>query len=254
MLGLLDEADSEQDARELVRRHLSSGRAGKWMLIIDIADNTDALKGTGESKGILSYLPESDSGLTLFTTRDKKTAQALPSQHNIHVEKMTTATASDLFKKAVTREAMKNDGAADSTLTNDEAATLDLLEELDCLPLAITQATSYIRCNVVSIREYVSHLRRTNQNLIYILSEVMRDQTRSKLAVNAVAMTWLVSFNRILQGDAAAAKLLQFISCIEWKAIPLYILPRVQPEARMTTAIGTLCAYFFLGRRNDSQT
>ena len=86
------------------------------------------------------------------------------------------------------------------------------------------------------------------------MSEEMGDDTRDKYAANAVAKTWLVSFDQIVRQDADAAHLLQYMSCIEWKAIPRSILPVIEPEARMTTAIGILWSYSFITTRNDSKT
>jgi hypothetical protein len=68
---------------------------------------------------------------------------------------------------------------------------------------------------------------------------------------NAVAKTWTITFNKILEYDTLAADLLAFISCIEWRAIPYSILLAAHPEARLAGAIGTLCSYSFLERRDD---
>ena len=65
---------------------------------------------------------------------------------------------------------------------------------------------------------------------------------------------WVVSFDRILERDSVAADLLIFMSCIEWKAIPRSILPRVQPEVSMEDAIGTLYEYSFVVRRRDEES
>ena len=69
-----------------------------------------------------------------------------------------------------------------------------------------------------------------------------------------MATTWVVSFSQIRERDAAAADLLAFMSCIEWKAIPRSLLPRTQLESeiQMEEAIGTLCGYSFLALRGGS--
>jgi tetratricopeptide (TPR) repeat protein len=244
VLGILRAEDSKEDAKELVQRHLSAERAGKWMLVVDNADNVEVVKGSDGEKGILDYLPKSELGLTVFTTRDKKTANALAGNSTVDVNKLQLTTASDLFKKMLTRK----------DLLYNKAVINKLLEELDCLPLAITQAAAYINCNPVSVEEYLGHVEGTEPNLVYIMSEEMGDHTRHKHAANAVAKTWLVSFDQIVRQNADAALLLQYMSCIEWKAIPRSILPVIEPEARMTTAIGTLWSYSFITTRNGSQT
>jgi hypothetical protein len=244
VLGILGAEDGKEDAKELIQRHLSKEIAGKWMLVVDNADNVEVMKGSVGEKGILDYLPKSELGFTLFTTRDKKTAHALAGNSTADVEKLNVRTASDLFKKMLTRKDLLYEGAVVNKL----------LVELDCLPLAITQAAAYINVNPVSVNEYLGHLRGTESNLVYIMSEEMSDHTRCKHAANAVAKTWLVSFDQIVRQDADAARLLQYMSCIEWKAIPRSVLPVIEPEAQMTTAIGTLWSYSFISTRNDSQT
>jgi len=244
VLEILGAEGDKEDVREQVQRHLSSERAGKWMLIVDNTDDMEVLEGLDGETGLIDYLPENDSGLILFTTRDKTTAQALASNSILDVEKLDLATASDLFKKMLTRK----------DLSYEEAIIVELLQELDCLPLAITQAAAYVNCNAISVEGYLKLLRSTEQDLIFIMSKEMRDSTRYKHAANAVAKTWLVSFDQIVRQDAHAASLLQYMSWIDWKAIPRSILPTIEPEARMTSAIGTLWSYSFITTRSDGKT
>lgn len=244
VLGIHGTEDGKKDVKELIQRCLSAERAGKWMLVVDNADDMEILEGSDGNKGILDYLPKSKSGLTLFTTRDKETAHTLTGNSIVNVEKLNVAMASNLFKKMLTRK----------DLFYEEAIIDELLGELDCLPLAITQAAAYINKNPISINEYLGHLRGTESNLLYIMSKEIRDCTRYKHSANAVARTWLVSFDQIVRRDVDAADLLQYMSCIEWKAIPESILPVIEPKARMTDAVGTLWSYSFITTRTDGRT
>ncbi len=83
-----------------------------------------------------------------------------------------------------------------------------------------------------------------------MMSRQFQDSTRYPGSQNAVATTWLVSFNQISKSDSAAAELLSFLSLIEPKAIPQSILPGSGSE-QMVHAIGTLCGYAFVTRRGD---
>ena len=74
-----------------------------------------------------------------------------------------------------------------------------------------------------------------------LLSREFHDSTRYNSSPNAVATTWLVSFDQIRKSDPAAAHLLSFISQIEAKAIPQSILPGLESEEQMVNAVGTLC-------------
>lgn len=242
--GMLRTEHGKRDVKELVQQHLSAEKAGRWMLFVDNADNLEVMEGSNGKKGILDYLPQSALGLTVFTTRDKKTAHALAGNSILDVEKLDVTTAFELFTKMLTRE----------DLSYEEPVVHKLLLELDCLPLAITQAAAYININPISINEYLGHLQGTESNLIHIMNEEMRDHTRYKHAATAIAKTWLVSFEQIVRQDAHAASLLQYMSWIDWKAIPRSILPAIEPEARMTSAIGTLWSYSFITTRSDGKT
>jgi tetratricopeptide (TPR) repeat protein len=241
----IPQAGKEEDPKELVRQWLSAGRAGRWLLVLDNADDADILFKTGRSKGVVDYLPESEQGVVVYTTRTQEVAVSLTRGDVMELGPMNRQDAAGILEELL----IKKD------LLRDDAATTQLLDELTCLPLAIAQAAAYLNMNKMSsIAKYLRLLRKTEQDVISLISKEFRDDTRYRNSVNAVATTWVVSFNQIRERDAAAAGLLAFMSCVEWKAIPRSLLPSVQPEARMEEAIGTLCGYSFLARREvDSQ-
>jgi tetratricopeptide (TPR) repeat protein len=248
-LDISGTADEKEDVKQLVKQHLSNKAVGKWLLIIDNADDTNLVFGTGKLEGIADFLPQSENGLILFTTRYQEVAVLLECRDIIEVEEMTQKEAISFLKNCLAQ----NSHARKQMLNNDTAA-IELLEELTYLPLAIAQAAAYLNRNkTLSISGYLRLLQNTEQDFISLLSHEFRDSTRyhDKKTANAVAKTWLVSFDQIRAHDTIAAGLLSFISCIEPKAIPRSILPAVQPEERMIRAIGTLCGYSFLAKRGD---
>ncbi|PVH98334.1 TPR-like protein [Periconia macrospinosa] len=208
-------SQKEEDVKDVVRQRLSSARAGKWLLVLDNADDSDILFGTAGSHGIVDYLPESEEGMTVYTTR--------------------------IMDVAV-------------SLTRGDTATKELLDELVYLPLAIAQAAAYLNRNRMTIAKYLHLLRNTEQGLVSLMSREFRDDTRYKGSDNAVAATWVVSFSQIQTEAPVAADLLAFMSCIEWKAIPRSLLPEVLSEEQMENAIGTLCGYSFLVRRKNAES
>jgi len=243
LLGMDLAADGKEDVKELVKRQLSTDAAGKWLLVVDNADDMGVLEGSNGRDGLLEHLPESDFGLIVFTTRSYGVAQSLVGSDVVEIDKMTETEAVDVMRRTLVRE----------ELLHDIRGTTELLLELDYLPLAITQATAYINRNKVSLSAYLNLLRGTEQDVVHVMSTEIRDSTRYKQAANAVATTWLVSFRQILDLDGDAATLLQYMACIEWKSIPHSILPPVRPAARMEDAIGTLCSYSFVTRRDDEK-
>ncbi|PVH93672.1 TPR-like protein [Periconia macrospinosa] len=241
-LHIPQEAGGEEDVKELVRQHLSSARAGRWLLVLDNADDSDILFGTAGSGGIVDYLPESEEGVTVYTTRILDVAVSLTRSDVLELGAMNPQDAAHFLEKSLVSKDLR-----------DEAATKELLDELTCLPLAIAQAAAYLNRNRMSIAKYLHLLRNTEQDVVGLMSREFRDDTRYKNSANAVATTWVVSFSQIRAHDAVAADLLAFMSCVEWKAIPRSLLPSVQPEERMEEAIGTLCGYSFLLRREDGE-
>ncbi|KAF1926681.1 uncharacterized protein M421DRAFT_422655 [Didymella exigua CBS 183.55] len=159
---------------------------------------------------------------------------------------MSRQDATDFFTKSLVRRDLLRDDAATPKLLD------ELLDELTDLPLAIAQAAAYLNKNRMSISKYMQLLRSTEQDLVCVMSREFRDDTRYKGSANAVATTWVVSFSQIRKHDAVAADLLGFMSCVEWKAIPRSLLPSAQSEGRVEEAIGTLCGYSFLTRRDNN--
>ena len=236
--------DNDENPMESVRRYLSSEEAGPWLLIADNADDRDMLLGSSDTPGgILENLPQSERGLTLFTSRSREVGVAVAGKDVVELYEMNPQEAESFLEKSLIRRDM----------LSDSATTTRLLKELTYLPLAITQATAYLNINQVSIAEYLRLLRATEQDMAHLMSRQFRDNTRYKDSQNAVATTWLVSFEQIRKSDNVAAELLSFISCIEPKAIPQSILPSLGSEEQMVRAIGTLRGYAFVVRRGDEE-
>ncbi|KAI1746899.1 hypothetical protein F4782DRAFT_522988 [Xylaria castorea] len=235
----------DEDLKEAVRRYLESEQAEKWLLIVDNADDMGILFGLSDKPGGISkYLPERDNGLTLFTTRSREVAVAIAGSDVIDLHEMSKEEATEFMNKTL----------VDKDLLQDEAITEELVQDLTCLPLAIAQAAAYLNQNQMPIKKYLALLRNTEQNLVKLMSREFHDNTRYQGSQNAVATTWLVSFDHIRRSDPNAAKLLSFVSFIEPKAIPQSILPGPLVEEEMEHAIGVLCGYAFLVRRGHENT
>ncbi len=183
---------------------------------------------------ITQYLPESDGGLVLVTTRSRDVALSVADEGLVELHEMSPCEAKSVLQRWLTMEDLE-----------DNAAVEELLNELTYLPLAITQAAAYLKRNQISIATYLKLLRGTEKDMISLMSSEFHGSN------NAVATTWLVSFDQIRRSDPAAAAILSFISQIEPKAIPQSILPGVGSKVQMVDAIGTLCGYAFLGSRGE---
>ncbi|KAJ5649352.1 uncharacterized protein N7484_003075 [Penicillium longicatenatum] len=235
----IHKATDDETVMQLVQRYLSSEAAGPWLLIVDNADNLELLFGSADVPGLYGYLPDSRSGVMLLTTRSREVAVSFAERDIIEIQKMMPAEATALFEKVV-----------DKALLCGRQSTAQLLEELNLLPLAITQAAAYMNRNNILTSRYLELMHGTEHDRIGLMSRHFHDHTRYP---DTVATTWLISFKRIRESDAAAAELLAFISFIEPKAIPRSLLPPLCSEEQMEFAIGTLCDYAFMTKRDDGK-
>ncbi|KAL0937181.1 phosphorylase superfamily protein [Colletotrichum truncatum] len=244
-LGIRPESEGD-DIKTCVRRYLCSKKAGNWLLVIDNADDMETLYGLSDGQsGLMNYLPQSENGITLFTTRLKELAMSVADDAFVELDAMNQDEAKSLLKKCVLRP----------QLLRDDDSVLELLGFLTYLPLAITQASAYLNRNPsMSIARYLQLLRGTEQTRTSTLSREFRDSTRYPNTPNAIATTWQVSFEQIRQTDSHATSILYFISRIEPKLIPFSILPRSGSEEETEYAIGTLTSYAFLIYRDETQT
>ena len=233
---------TQEDSKKAVQRYLSSASAGRWLMIVDNCDDEEVLFGIpGKERGMISYLPQSINGRTLFTTRHRERAVSLAGSDVVEIQELDKTEAETFLAKSLTQQ----------DLLKDHTSITALLHELAFLPLAIAQAAAYLNAMQISIREYLSLLRNTEQDMVSLLSREFRDDTRYENSQNAVAATWLISFDQMRRSDPVAADILSFLSCVENKAVPRSILPAVKPAEQMTHALGTLRAYTFLIQRGD---
>ncbi|KAK4248963.1 putative kinesin light chain [Corynascus novoguineensis] len=218
---------------------------GPWLLVVDNADDMNVLFGSADMPGGISeYLPESDNGLILFTTRSREIAVSVSGGDMIELYELDPPEAVECLANSLIQKDM----------LRDEAAAVELLKELTYLPLAITQAVAYINIKQVPFSEYVELVHGTQEDVLGLMSREFRDNTRYPGSQNTVATTWLVSFKQIRESHKAAADLLSFISCIEPKGIPQSLLPGyTKSTEQLVDTIGTLCSYAFLTRRGDSK-
>ncbi len=167
-LAIRKTADDE-DPRQTVQRHLSSEAAGKWLLIVNNADDLELLFGCSDKPGgINKYLQVHKDGLILFTTRSQEVAVSVAGGDMVELHEMDLQEAKRFWGESLIRK----------ELLHDEALTTTLLGKLTYLPLAITQAAAYINIKKVPIVEYLKRLDGTEQDVINLMSKEFPDNIR----------------------------------------------------------------------------
>jgi hypothetical protein len=232
------------NAVEAVRQYLSSKAAGKWLLVVDNADDVQTIMGSkGGDDGLYRSLPQSDQGQILFTTRYRKVAVSVAGRDILDVPAMSRDEARSYFKESLIQE---------MSSTDDEVMS-HLLILLAHLPLAITQAAAYMNENQIPLTEYLQLFENTDRDRIELLSAEFQDDTRYEQTQDPVATTWFISFNQIRRDNEFASRILMFLAYVEPKAVPQSMLPEGESQQQLTQAIGTLCGYRFLDRRESSE-
>ncbi|KAK1238238.1 hypothetical protein MKX08_002817 [Trichoderma sp. CBMAI-0020] len=232
--------DDKADVKKLVQDYLSGDGAGQWLLVIDNADDISMWidQPTRDSSRLIDYLPKSQYGSIIFTTRDKKAAVKLagPASRNVvEISELDESGAKQLLQKYLSED-----------LLNDQQHMKALLDELCNLPLAITQAAAYINANGVDLATYLSLLDDQEDVVVDLLSENFEDEGRYRDLKNPVATTWLISFEQVRQRDPLAADYLSFMACVDAKDIPQSLLPPGPSRKKEIDAIGTLQGYSFI--------
>lgn len=193
-LALPEEA--EEDQRKTVAAVLRwLNRHEGWLLIFDNVENLSLIK---------SFLPASDQGAILLTTR----LQSLGTlAQRLALPPMTIQEGSDFLLARTNR---KQYAAVNQ---QEQAAAQEIIAEMGGLPLALEQAGAYIDATQCSLSEYL-HLFRQMQHRLLDEHEPSSDHP---LSVNR---TFLLAFEQVAQRNPFAAELLTACAFLAPEAIP----------------------------------
>jgi tetratricopeptide (TPR) repeat protein len=191
----------EQDQRVVVAsvQHWLREQSG-WLLIFDNVENLATLN---------RFLPTAYQGHILLTTR----ATALTAlAHRIELEQMPLEEGALLLLRRAGIVALG--GGIEDAAASDREVALELAQLMDGLPLALDQAGAYIRETKSSLTDYLGLYRTRALDLLD-----KRSQQETEYP-DTVATTWSLSFEKVMQADAAAASLLCLYAFLYADAIP----------------------------------
>ena len=236
--------NEELDAKKLVQLHLSKKSTGQWLLIFDSADDVGLWVAGSESRagaiGLIEYLPTSQQGCIIFTTRDKRTADRLTPQSIVEVPSMDPDIAQKMLGKRLSNRGV--------TIEPQKADFL--LKELAYFPLAIELASAYINANNLTLEEYRALLAKQDGETVRFLSLEFQDEWQVLGGKHPLVTTWLISFEHIRSLDnKLAADYLSFIACVDPRDVPLSLLPMGQSQEEEKDAVRILKDYSIISRR-----
>ena len=245
--------DPKADVLLLVKAWLERKDCGRWLMVIDNADDMHLFFGqhmgsanassSSHEESLGQYLPECVHCAILVTTRNKQAGSRLTKgKRPIEVGKMDDSEADQLLRVHL-------DGIS---VASSESSALS--SRLEHLPLALVQAAAFIQENTIAVGKYLELLDNSNQDLVDLLSEEFETDGRDLETPRAVAETWILSFEQIQRQNAFAGELLSLMSLFDRQAIPLEFLSRYSKqrgqdqrgEIQLTEALGVLKAFSFV--------
>ena len=242
--------DPKVDILRLVYNWLCDERNGRWLMVVENADDDRVLSspGTepggvahasehlGEATSLASFLPQARSGWLLVTSRNLLTALNLVGRkyNVIQVEPMTEEDALRLLK---TRIAVSKSSEGDARA---------LVQALEGIPLAVTHAASYvaIREPRINVSTYLELYRESEENQTYLLNiQNARDLRRDSSVSDTVITTWQLSFEHIRKTSPAAADLLSLMTMFDRQGVPEHLLYDGRSRLQFEDAVTPLTSF-----------
>ncbi|PTB40369.1 hypothetical protein M441DRAFT_459641 [Trichoderma asperellum CBS 433.97] len=248
-------AEPKADMPLLVKGWLEEKDHGEWLMVIDNADDMQLFSGqpadtatspskATDEKNLARYLPECAHGTILITTRNKQVGVRMTKgQQPIEVLRMNEAESAQLLRAKL----------KDISTTITELSTLS--SQLEHLPLALAQAAAFIQETSITVHKYLQLLRNSDKDIVHLLSKEFETVGRDTEAPQAVAQTWMLSFQQIEQQHVLASELLSFMSMLDRQDIPAQFISYYAEQAgngvprgeiELIEALGILKAFSFV--------
>lgn len=129
------------------------------------------------------------------------------------------------------------------------------MNELACLPPAITLAAAYIDETKETISEYLEFLRMDDSDLQDLLSQDLGDLRWDRETDNSVMRTWKLSFDQNLKEKPRAAEILSLMAVLERLGVPEVLLRKPEePVTAFKTVLGTLQAFSLITKDKGNAT
>jgi tetratricopeptide (TPR) repeat protein len=212
--------DPQADVFKLVHDWLRNERNGRWLLVLDNADDAAVFSPKDSSalqQHLSRYIPFSRHGSVLVTSRTKRAAmQVVEDSSIILIEPMHIIAAHALLRKKLRGTDKEDDSIA------------RLATALDHMPLALVQAAAYIRERAprCSVRQYLEEYRQSDSRKTSLLNREAGHLRRDDAASNSVLITWQISFDHIRSTRQSAADLLSLMSFFDRQGIQEALLRR----------------------------
>jgi hypothetical protein len=232
---------------QLVSDWLNDESNGSWLMVLDNADDANLWTALPDRNGsqsnpiqkqcmpLIRYLPRGSHGQILLTTRDAHLGKQLA---NDRAKPITISP----FERADAELLLRSKISENDEINQPDAA--ELVEVLDYLPLAITQAAAYLDQTDMTVARYLQLLKDGKTDTFDLLRKNMHDMSRDYEIQNSVFQTWKISFDQISTQFPRSAELLSLMAMLDHQAIQADLLqPSANSDIDFVAAIQKLKAF-----------
>ena len=207
---------SQPDGVDILKSWMLSPGHEDWLLVLD---NFDDIKVKTDR-----FLPTGASGSVLITTRDRNAIGSVATS-GFHLTAMDLLDAERLFLR--TQNLGADPHLQESTSGSEHQILKEILEELQCFPLAIDQAASFIRENSpMTLREYQTYLKPRSVDRELLL----RFKKANPTYPESVMTTWEISLRYIERDQPVAGRILQLLGFLDHSDISETLLTSVTEQ------------------------
>lgn len=248
-LDLASSKDPDGDVLQRVHRWLKDESNLPWLFVLDNADDLETFFPTPSSSAdgegfATEYLPFGLLGTVIIITRDARVAsRTVAPQFHIQVPPLSSGEAQELLRRHIT----VSDGSLDEVSSQ-------LVQELDCLPIAIMQAAVYINENNTTAAEYLENFLANALERQDLLSRGFGGNRRNAEMRDSLMWTWKLSYDVICEKYPTAAKISAILGVMSCDHVPIKVLQKKNGEswATLVDAVGTLQSFSFLAQTSQS--
>lgn len=218
-----------------LRNRLRDKRRGRWLIVLDSADDVEylvtPLQTSGANQSVprrIDVVPACDHGCVLVTTRSMDEALKL-------VHESDSITVSPMSED-------ESETLLNHKLGQPNPGSRTLARSLDCMPLAIIQAAALIRKrgSRCSVQKYGEDIERNRASRRGLLQREVQNLGRDFEASNPILLTWQTSFEYLKRIRQSAADLLSLMSFCDRTSIPYLLINTKCDQIRSSSSSGTV--------------
>ncbi|KFY69419.1 hypothetical protein V496_00259 [Pseudogymnoascus sp. VKM F-4515 (FW-2607)] len=239
---------SKENLMRDVRNWFSQPENGRWLFVFDNVNDPDAVFQhaiDGQSGSMLDYLPHNQLGGQIIITSTTKEAADLVNAELIEVDVLPSSVARQLIRSYLPQP-------PDSSTSED----LDMLADtLSCIPLALTQASKYLRQMEKTVKEYLAMLKNGAQKAL-LLSRHLGSHHQYNKDQHTIFMVLNVSYITLKHKHRLGFEMLNVVCWLHRVNIPERILrqccqgDKEISEVEFDEAILPLMQYSFLEKQS----